>query len=235
MAGAAVRVMSRRCRGRRSHRGSRLADAVLVMTNVPAGMSMPPSSTSSSVSWRRAGEDDRGVPDKFLDGSWRRSGWSASSPSWSGSPDSTLDCGGELVAGGVGSGVEQDRNKVHQFVMGQPVAVVSARMVEFGDKVIGQEESPRGDQVFDVGPRGCSHARRMWCGVRPSATLAPKALLMSSDQWENSVPVFAGCASSADRHRVWASDVGDEVAHRPAALWAFDQLGDHVDACRAHP
>ena len=180
------------------------------MTNVPAGMSTPPSSTSS-VALAQAGEDDRGVPDKFLDGLRRQFRMVGQQRPLVGVVGQDLNRGGELVAGGVGSGVEQDRNEVHQFVVGQPVAVVFGAD-ELGDQVVGQGVSPRGDQVLDVGLELLPRPQDGGC--RPRRRCTPKALLMSSAQLENRCQSSRGAPSSAQMIGTgyWASDVGDHVA-----------------------
>ena len=61
-----------------------------------------------------------------------------------------LHGGGQLIAGGVGTGVEQDGDEVDQLVVGEPVAVVFGAN-ELGDQVVAERPAAASDQAPEVG------------------------------------------------------------------------------------
>ena len=101
--------------------------------------------------------------------------------------------GGQLIAGGVGSGIQQDRDEADQLVMGEPVAVV-LDADQLGDEVVAEGLPPASDQLLDV---GVELLPRLHMDSVFSATLQPKALLMSEAQVENSRQSSRGAPSSA--------------------------------------
>ena len=74
------------------------------------------------------GEDDRRMTDQFLNSLRREFGMLGEQRPLVGVRAQHLYGCGQLIAGGVGSGVEQDRDEADQLVVGEPVAVVLSRM-----------------------------------------------------------------------------------------------------------
>jgi hypothetical protein len=143
-----------------------------------------------------------------------------------------LHGGGQLIARGVGSGVEQDKGEIAHLVMGELLAIVFDSD-EVGDQVVSQRVPASLDQLLEVTVERVPRPkdRGLVFGDGAAEGLADVGRPLGEE-----LPILARRTEHGadDRNRIVVGDVGDEVAVADRGN-GIDEFVDDVDACGTHP